>query len=422
MPKPNDGNRCFVVRPFDPSLRNMWELAIKPAVKEAGLEPWDGQEERLGSNIIHRDISYLVWNSRLVIAELTHRNPNVMYELGMAHAAKKPVIMLIEKDEDPPFDVTHIRYLRYDKYDLHSLRTSLAARIVSTLAAPEDQHPDLFPELEIVTDSLREEIAYLRARSTHLQVRVTPQCADFFLNDKLAGSGSGEILVNPDYIRNTISASTVGFFEHHREISPADISDGTITISLEKVHQPGVGAVERLSKRVPRWLRDRRRDPHNPVLMRAVSSYLMAIGEESDALEEITDLLEVAPSWFMAINQAGFFYGTTDRLEKALSYYNQVVTIKPDHFIGHLNLACVHSLLGETEESILHLRDILNNSGATASIRETLDRLSHDQDFRNLIGDKRHSDEFREIELSLFPNTKNDNWRDVPQESYYRTF
>jgi tetratricopeptide (TPR) repeat protein len=422
MPKPDGSNRCFVVRPFEPSLRNMWELAIKPAVEEAGLEAWDGQEERLGSNIIHRDISYLVWNSRLIIAELTNRNPNVMYELGMAHAAKKPVIMLIEDGEDPPFDVNHIRYLRYDKYNLHELRRSLTARIASTLAAPNDQHADLFPELEIVTDALRQEITYLRARAARLEVEVIPRCADFFLNDRLTGSGSGEILINPDYARNTISASTVGFFEHHREITPADISAGRLQISLEKVHQPGVDAGERLSGRVPRWLRDRRRDPHNPVLMRAISSYLMATGENDDALEEITDLLEVAPSWFMAINQAGFFYGTTDRLERALSYYHRVVAIKPGHFIGHLNLACVYSLMGELDESIERLRAIAENAEATASIRETLDRLSHDQDFRNVIADDRRSAEFREIELTLFPGTKDDDWRTLPRESYYRTF
>jgi len=37
-----------------------------------------------------------------------------MYELGLAHAAKKNVIMLIQQDEDVPFDISYIRYLKYD--------------------------------------------------------------------------------------------------------------------------------------------------------------------------------------------------------------------------------------------------------------------------------------------------------------------
>src|SRR4051794_16675899 len=103
----DNDNVCFVIRPFSPLMQNVWDLAIKPAVEAAGLKPWDGQESSLGTNVIHRDISRLVWNSTLIVADLTDRNPNVMYELGLAHAAKKPTILLLEEGDLPPLDVSH---------------------------------------------------------------------------------------------------------------------------------------------------------------------------------------------------------------------------------------------------------------------------------------------------------------------------
>lgn len=418
MSEPRD-NRCFVLRPFGPEQQNVWDLAIRPAVEAVGLEAWDGQEERLGSNIVHRDISHLVWHSKLIIAELTGRNPNVMYELGMAHAAKKPVILLLEKGDVPPFDVTHIRYLRYDKFHLHALKLDLISRIRATLAVPQSQRPDLFPELEIVTKELREQIGYMQSRTVQLQVNLVPRCADLFLNDKLVGTGSAVVRVNPDADRNTLSASTVGFFEFHGTVTDADLDRAAFDIRLAKVRLPGVDIASRLAKRVPRWLRDRRRDPHNPVLMRAVSSYLMAIDEKQDARQEIEDLLEVAPTWFMSINQLGFFYGSSGELTRALPLYAQVTMMKPDHFIGYFNLASIHALLGDFTEAFQQLSRIAENEGAVSSIRETLDGLHHDPDFRSLLADPGAAARFREIERVLFPDLADTDPGRPPEEGYY---
>jgi nucleoside 2-deoxyribosyltransferase len=58
-----------------------------------------------------------VWQSineaRVVVAELTGRNPNVFYELGIAHTLGKPVIMIAQAIEDVPFDLRHLRCILY---------------------------------------------------------------------------------------------------------------------------------------------------------------------------------------------------------------------------------------------------------------------------------------------------------------------
>ena len=45
---------------------------------------------------------------------MTGRNPNVMYEIGMAHTVGKPVVMITQNREDVPFDLKHYRYIVYE--------------------------------------------------------------------------------------------------------------------------------------------------------------------------------------------------------------------------------------------------------------------------------------------------------------------
>jgi hypothetical protein len=50
----------------------------------------------------------------LVVADLSDFNANVYYELAIRHAVKKPVVHLITKGQEAPFDVNQMRYVSYD--------------------------------------------------------------------------------------------------------------------------------------------------------------------------------------------------------------------------------------------------------------------------------------------------------------------
>jgi predicted nucleotide-binding protein len=63
-----------------------------------------------------QDIWKSICEARLVIADLSDFNANVMYELGISHTVGKDTILLCEKSEDDvkfPFDLTHIRRIEY---------------------------------------------------------------------------------------------------------------------------------------------------------------------------------------------------------------------------------------------------------------------------------------------------------------------
>lgn len=82
------------------------------------------------------DILVTIAQSKLVICDLTGRNPNVLYETGLAHALNVNVIMLTQNAEDIPFDLGHFRHFTYlnNGEGLQQLRKKLQ-RIISECLA-----------------------------------------------------------------------------------------------------------------------------------------------------------------------------------------------------------------------------------------------------------------------------------------------
>jgi hypothetical protein len=65
--------------------------------------------------------------SEVIVADLTGQNPNVFYEMGLAHALGKAIIMIKQKGTPPvPFDLSKHKYKEYDIAKLGELQTWLA--------------------------------------------------------------------------------------------------------------------------------------------------------------------------------------------------------------------------------------------------------------------------------------------------------
>ena len=69
------------------------------------------------------------------------RNPNVFYELGLAHALHKPVVLVASNEQDVPFDVKHIRVIYYDVQDPfwgEKLIAKLSENVLSAISNPQE--------------------------------------------------------------------------------------------------------------------------------------------------------------------------------------------------------------------------------------------------------------------------------------------
>jgi len=103
---------CFVLMPFHKDFKKVYSDGIKPAVKKAKLQP-KRADEIFTSTPVVQDIWESINKSTLLIADVTDRNPNVFYEVGLSHALPKRLIIITQKKQDVPFDIQHIRWIPY---------------------------------------------------------------------------------------------------------------------------------------------------------------------------------------------------------------------------------------------------------------------------------------------------------------------
>ena len=114
---------AFVAMPYgkkrEPSGRlridfdDIWQSAIAPAIAQAGLEAIRADEELVGG-FVHLAMYERLLLSDIVVADLTLASPNVMYELGIRHAARpRTTIPIFAKSTQLPFDLSPIRALPY---------------------------------------------------------------------------------------------------------------------------------------------------------------------------------------------------------------------------------------------------------------------------------------------------------------------
>ena len=115
-----------VMMPFDAEFNPVCE-AIKSACESRHIEP-RRVDEIYGPRQIVDDVFSTIAQSSLVISDLTGRNPNVLYETGLAHALNRDVIMIVQDNGDVPFDLGHIRYIQYqpDGEGLEELKGKLS--------------------------------------------------------------------------------------------------------------------------------------------------------------------------------------------------------------------------------------------------------------------------------------------------------
>jgi hypothetical protein len=88
-------------------------MILKPAAKAAGLV-CSKADDIFDMGAILEKIAKSIKKSSLIIADLSGRNPNVFYELGLAHSFEKKVILITQSEEDIPSDLKAFEYYKYD--------------------------------------------------------------------------------------------------------------------------------------------------------------------------------------------------------------------------------------------------------------------------------------------------------------------
>ncbi len=138
--------RCFVLMPFKEPFSTYYKTIIRPAVLSQNLEVLRG-DSLFTPTPIMGDVWQMIQDARVLIADLTEKNPNVFYELGLGHAIGKSIILVAETMDDVPFDLQQLRVLIYDKDDPawgNKLKNNISNAIKETLEKPVEAVPPMF--------------------------------------------------------------------------------------------------------------------------------------------------------------------------------------------------------------------------------------------------------------------------------------
>ena len=166
------------------------------------------------SDIIQESIVKSLYYDKVVICNISYRNPNVLFELGMRIAFNKSVIMIFDNMEKCPFDVSGIRYITYDKnldyYDIKNFKESLKGKIKETLNSKEEGNP------------------YLRVLKDEVLFKVTPQKKEVSEGEKLLLDKISKIeeMISINNQTNEIKNNTlISFYQENNGISIAELKN-----------------------------------------------------------------------------------------------------------------------------------------------------------------------------------------------------
>lgn len=112
---------CFVIMPISECegyekghFKHVYNDIIKPAIEKTEFTAIRADEVKQ-TNLIHLDILQKLIDAPMAVCDLSTRNPNVLFELGIRQAFDRPVVLIQEIGTPKIFDITPLRYLEYSK-------------------------------------------------------------------------------------------------------------------------------------------------------------------------------------------------------------------------------------------------------------------------------------------------------------------
>lgn len=116
----NENKQCFVIMPIGDQderhtknhFKRVYDDLLVPAIESAGFVPKRADDD-LSSSMIQIEIVKDLISSPMAICDLTTRNPNVLFELGIRQAFDLPVVLIQETGTKKIFDISTINTVEY---------------------------------------------------------------------------------------------------------------------------------------------------------------------------------------------------------------------------------------------------------------------------------------------------------------------
>lgn len=149
---------CGLIMPIseiDGCSEKHWE-EVKEILEEVAVE--SGLNGRIVSetdstNLIQSNIINRLYNDKTVICDVSGRNYNVMFELGLRIAFNKPVVVIFDKEGIYPFDITNIPYIDYPRnmnyHGIQKFKINLKKSLMDSLNEKENSYLKTYRDIKI---------------------------------------------------------------------------------------------------------------------------------------------------------------------------------------------------------------------------------------------------------------------------------
>lgn len=145
MTDANKRKDCFIIMPIADTdgypqghFKHVYENIVGPACELSGYNAVRADDVK-ATNLIHLDILKKLIEAPVSICDLSSRNPNVLFELGIRQAFDRPVVLIQEIGTPKIFDIAPLRYLEYSKemkyHDVLKSQRELKDAIEATVTA-----------------------------------------------------------------------------------------------------------------------------------------------------------------------------------------------------------------------------------------------------------------------------------------------
>ncbi len=199
--------------PFGEPFDGYYQEIYMPAVRSVGLMPTRADDLFRPSPVVD-DIWEMVKKAAVLIADLTGGNRNVYYELGLAHAIGKPVVLVAPNIEDIPFDLRYLRRLIYDR-DRPAWGRKLKNEIARALSEVLEDAPSAIPPTFLVPSRFTRPVE----DPVTSELRIIRGILTALLQTPKPAKDSSSTATLTDTERRELSAVVHSLSQHHWETS-----------------------------------------------------------------------------------------------------------------------------------------------------------------------------------------------------------
>src|SRR5262245_45387179 len=188
----------------------VYQHVIAPAVEQAGLEPVRADEEKIGGTI-HKPMFERLMLCHYAIADITGANPNVFYELGIRHALRPRITVIVFVEGTViPFDIALVRGISY-RTDGRGQPVEIAAPIAAIAeqlrVARGDPHDDS-PVFQLIDDLPRTDIDHTKTYIFRKSVDCSKKYKDRLAAAVCQGAEAVEKIAGEPGLRNLLEVET----------------------------------------------------------------------------------------------------------------------------------------------------------------------------------------------------------------------